>query len=233
MKGIFKSELGKKSVLKSYGLLLEQWGTEYTEVSAETDYGKTQVITAGNPSKPPLLLFHGVGDNSALMWVFNAAVLAEHYYVIAVDTIGGPGKSEPNRNYYTGIDHIKWIEQVTGQFGISTMYTAGVSNGAYLAQLLTVRKPDTVIKSVIMSGTAAVKGGTAGMMKMMRVFLPEALFSTEKNVIRLLRKLSGPGHHIFTENKELLNHWSLLLKYFNPRAMSPHKYTVISPAELD
>ena len=34
---------------------------------------------AGEASNPSLLLFHGAGDNSALMWLNNAVELSRHY----------------------------------------------------------------------------------------------------------------------------------------------------------
>lgn len=39
------------------------------------------IITAGKPENPPLLLFNGTGDHSALMWIFNARVLSASYHV--------------------------------------------------------------------------------------------------------------------------------------------------------
>lgn len=59
-----------------------------------------------------MILFHGVGDDSALMWVYNAKRLGERYKLYAIDTMGGPGKSVPNENYNKDFDDIKCIDEV-------------------------------------------------------------------------------------------------------------------------
>ncbi|MDP4177160.1 MAG: alpha/beta hydrolase [Bacillota bacterium] len=59
---------------------------------------------------------------------------------------------------------------------------------------------------------------------MMTVFMPEALFQSEKSTKKLLRKLCAPTSDVFEKNENLLNHWNLLLKYFNNRSMMYHKY---------
>ena len=93
---VFKSEKSKKKILETYDELVKMWGVKYKENEVETVYGITHVIECGNEESPPLILFHGVGDNSALMWIYNAKVLSEKYHIFAIDTIGGPGKSIPN-----------------------------------------------------------------------------------------------------------------------------------------
>lgn len=63
-------------------------GRNGQELDIATPYGTTHCITAGDKSLPPLLLFHGVGDNSAVMWLLNMKELARHFYCIAVETLG-------------------------------------------------------------------------------------------------------------------------------------------------
>lgn len=87
------------------------------KLDIDTTYGTTHVIACGNEDNPPLVLFHGVGDDSALMWNYNAKFLSEHYRIYAVDTIGGPGKSVPS-----------------------------VSHGGYLAQLYALHRLERVKK---------------------------------------------------------------------------------------
>jgi pimeloyl-ACP methyl ester carboxylesterase len=135
--------------------------------------------------------------------------------------------------FYNAMDQLDWLDQLVRSLKIERAYTAGVSNGAYLAQLITVRRPELIQKGVFMAGVAPVNGKKTNMFKMMKVFLPEALFPNGKNVLRLLRKLSGPEHRVFTDNKYLLDHWTYLLKYFKPKAMTPHKYVIFDKSELE
>ena len=67
----------------------------------------------------------------------------------------------------------------------------------------------------------------------MKIFLPEALFPTDKNVVKLLRKLSGENYSAFTENREIMDHYKSLLKGFNNMAMGYHRLHVFTPEEVD
>lgn len=82
----------------SYNKLLHAWGTDLEERYIETTYGLTYIIIAGDHSTPPLMLFHGTVDNSAMMWIYNMKDLSKEFYVIAVDTIGRSGKANQIMN---------------------------------------------------------------------------------------------------------------------------------------
>jgi pimeloyl-ACP methyl ester carboxylesterase len=231
----YKSAEGGRKILETYDALLKLWAVDIQEEDVQTPYGSTHLIMAGDPANPPLVLFHGVGDDSALMWLLNAKPLAERFRIIAVDTMGGPGKSEPNEAYFKSFDQAKWIDAILDAKSLEKVYMAGVSNGAYLTQLYTAKRPERVIKSVCMSGSVAVKGMKSPMWRMMKVFLPEALFPSEKNVIRLLKKLCGDSaaiESVITQYPEFLKHYICLLKYFNNQSMFPHKITGFDDAEI-
>ena len=228
----FKKEEGKKLLYESYDKLLELWGVNKEEVDIETTYGKTHAIVAGKCENPPLLLFHGVGDTSAIMWIFNIQELAKHFYVIAVDTIGGPGKSEPNGNYFKEFDQSLWIDDIVNTLQIGKAHVAGVSNGAYLAQHYAIKRPGRVDRVVCMAGSISSKGGPNPLFRMLRVFLPEALFPTENNTKKLIRKLCGPNFKVMEENAAVMRHWFCLLKYFNNRTMMYHKMLQFEEEEI-
>lgn len=221
---VFKSKVAEKRVMDSYHLLLEAWNVETEERDIPTTYGDTHIILCGKESNPPLVLFHGVGDNSALMWVYNAKALAQHFRIIAIDTIGGPGKSKPNANYNKTFDVVKWIDETLAALGLDQgqVYIAGVSNGTYLAQKYGLHRPDKVMKIICMAGSVPV-GNFGSMKMMMKIFFPEALFPTQNNVIKLLQKLTGSNSHVFTDNPIILEHYHALLKGFNNMAMRYHK----------
>lgn len=225
----FKKDEGRLRVHQSYERLLDQWGIPVREEDVETTFGRTHVLIAGEPDNPPLLLFHGVGDNSALMWIYNMAELSKHFYVIAVDTLGGPGKSTPNDRYNKSFDQAIWVDQIVQQFKLENINIAGVSNGAYLASYYTITYPAKVNKMIGMAG-----GIKLNMIKMMLLFLPEALLpASEKTTKKLLRKLCAPHtSNVFEDNEEIMSHWTYLLKYFNNRAMMVHKYKKFTSDEL-
>jgi pimeloyl-ACP methyl ester carboxylesterase len=187
---------------------------------------------SGEESNPPLVLFHGVGDDSALMWIFNAKELTKHFRIYAVDTLGGPGKSCPNEEYNKAFDEIQWIDDVFDELGLERAYVAGVSMGSYITQHYGIMRPDRVIKMICMSGSISVKEIGNPLKNMIKVFLPEALFPTKRNVVKLIKKMTGDNSSVLTDNPAIIEHYTCLLKGFNNMAMTNHKIKFFDETQL-
>ncbi len=232
---VYKNAKAGKMIRESYDALLEMWGTEITERDIAGRYGITHIIETGDNDKPPLVLFHGVGDDSALMWIYNAKELSKHFHIFAVDTIGGPGKSVPGTGYDRSFDDEIWIDEILDDLGLDKVFMAGVSNGAYLTQMYTIKRPERVIRGISMAGVPVKTSGNskmAAMKAMMKVFLPEALFPTDKNVIKLIRKMTGTNYSAFTDNETVFLHFKQLMTGFNRSAMMNHKVIGFSEEEI-
>ena len=230
---VYRSRKSGQVIRETYDRLLSLWKCELREQDVETEYGTTHIIECGQEENPPLVLFHGVGDDSALMWIFNAPELSRYFHIFAIDTLGGPGKSVPNGNYNKDFDDIRWIDGVLDALRVDRAYFAGVSHGGYLVQAYTLHRPEKVIRTISISGTVPVGGKKNSMTAMMKIFLPEALFPTDRNVVKLIRKMSGKHSEVFTENRGIMAHYKALLKGFNNMAMGYHKITAFSPEEVD
>ncbi|GAB6926207.1 hypothetical protein JCM10914A_01900 [Paenibacillus sp. JCM 10914] len=114
---------------------------------------------------------------------------------------------------------------------MSSVYIAGVSYGAYLAYHYAMARPDRVRKIVCMAGS--IHGSSFEVMsKMMRAFLPEALFPSDRNVRKLLRRLCGTNSDAFENHPDLMQHWSYLLKFFNNRSMMKHTIKIYSKVDF-
>jgi pimeloyl-ACP methyl ester carboxylesterase len=233
---VFKSEKAKLAVFASYDRLLKAWGVEYEERYLEGSFGRTHVILAGNSANPPLLLFHGVGDNSALMWIYNAKGLCERFRIIAIDTMGGAGKSEPGPGYGKGFSLRAWQGEILDALKIDTCYAAGVSYGSYMVQLLTASFPDRVARVAAMAGALYCSGARkASNRRMMSIVLPALLFPLGKNggKARLLQALTGPKRERIFMNPELYAHWNLLFKHHRgPIAQRFHKREEFLEADI-
>lgn len=227
----YRNASGKKMIMDSYNMLLHSWETDFEEKVVETTYGLTHVIIAGDRLNPPLMLFHGTADNSAMMWIYNIKDLAKAFYVIAVDAIGGSGKSEPNDEYFRAFNQITWMDDIVTALNIHTINICGVSYGAYLSYNYTLKRPDKVNKAVCLAGRIPSNSFEV-IYKMMAAFLPEALFPSEKNCEKLLNKLSGPQRSPFQDNELLMKHWYYLLKYFNNKSMMQHKIEIHTDQEV-
>jgi pimeloyl-ACP methyl ester carboxylesterase len=219
---VYKSEKARERILDSYDRLLALWDTDTVELDIPTTYGTTHVILCGDREAPPLVLFHGVGDDSALMWLYNAKTLARRFRVFAVDTIGGPGKSRPNENYNKDFDDARWIDEVLAGLELGQVYMAGVSHGSYLTQHYGLHRPDRVIKMVCLAGTVPA-GDYSPLKIMMKIFLPEALFPTKRNTAKLMRKLCGKNVRVFLDHPIVMEHYQHLLKGFHNMSMRFHK----------
>ncbi|MGG4141939.1 alpha/beta hydrolase [Paenibacillus algorifonticola] len=220
---IFKSKTGEEQILQSYNHLLKMWLTEYTEVDIKTKYGITHCIIAGHKTNPPLLLFHGVGDNSAVMWLLNIQKLSQYFYCIAVDTIGGPGKSVPNKNFNKQMfNQVSWINQIADYMELDEFNIAGVSNGAYMAFNYAVNETERVNKVVCMEG-GMVTTPVKTMLNTLLMMFPEMLIPTRNNLLKILKKLSSPHSHVFDKHPEVAEHLILLMKNHNQQAMFTHK----------
>ncbi len=229
---VYRSKKMQQEIIRTYDELLGQWDVAIEEMDIDTTYGRTHVIACGDEKNPPLLLFHGVGDDSALMWIYNAKYLSQYYRLYAIDTIGGPGKSVPGKLYNKDFNDVTWIDEVLKGLFLEKAYFAGVSMGAYLVQLYTLKRPEKVLKGICISGTVPT-GQKNNMSAMMKIFLPEALFPTPKNVQKLIRKLCGSRSCVFTENRRIMEHFTCLLKGFNNMAMGYHNVRGFDEAEID
>lgn len=227
----YKSEQGKRLIMDSYDELLASWETEFHELDIDTTYGRTHLILAGDHSNEPLLLFHGTADNSAMMWIYNIKELCKSFYIIAVDAVGGSGKSEPNEAYFTSFNQVTWIDEILAALKLQQVNICGVSYGAYLSYYYTLMRPDKVNKAICLAGRIPSSQFEV-MYKMITAFMPEAMFPSENNCRKLLKKLSGPNYSVFANNEVLMNHWYYLLKYFNNQSMMKHKIVIHSNEEI-
>lgn len=230
---VYKSKKKQQEIVRTYDRLLEQWGVEIEELEIDTRYGMTHVVACGKKQNPPLLLFHGVGDDTALMWIYNAQYLSQYYRIYAVDTIGGPGKSVPGEGYNKEFDDVCWIDQILDALAIKETFLAGVSHGGYLVQLYSLCRPERVRRGISISSALSVGKKGGHMATMMKIFLPEAIFPTKRNVKKLIEKMCGENSAVFTENKDIMEHYTYLLKGFNNMAMGYHKVRTFSEEEVD
>ena len=230
---VYKSSKAKNRILETYDQLISMWDVVVEERRVETRYGSTQVIICGDEDLPPLVLFHGVGDDSALMWLFNAKELSKHFRLYAVDTIGGPGKSVPNDAYNKRFDDLIWIDELLDLLALDQVSMAGVSNGGYLIQYYGANRPERVGKMVSMACAVPADRPGNTMISMIKIFLPEALFPTDRNIARLIRKLSGDNSHVITENPVVMAHYASLLRGFNTMAMTYHKIRSLDDSQID
>src|SRR5690625_865415 len=230
---IFKSKKAEFNIKSTYDALIEEWNVNVKQVNVPTEYGTTHVNVCGQPNGIPLVMLHGVGDNSALMWIYNAAALAQHFKIYAIDTIGGPGKSIPSEKYNKNFDPVRWLDDVLNFFELSDVNLVGVSHGGYLAQYYTSKRSNRVIKAACLASTVSVKESQSPIKIMLKIFFPEALIPTKNNIKKLLKKLSGENSDAFINHPLIFEHFVYLTKGFNNMAMKHHKIIPFTEEQLN
>lgn len=230
---VYRTKKMQQEIIRTYNNLLAQWDVETEEMDINSEYGTTHIVACGKEENPPLILFHGVGDDSALMWIYNAKYLSRYFRIYAVDTIGGPGKSVPGEGYNKDFDDVLWIDGVLDKLLIEKAFFAGVSHGGYLVKYYSLYRPERVKKGISISGAISVGEKGSPMATMMKIFLPEALFPTKRNIQKLIEKLCGENTPVFTENKDIMEHYTYLLRGFNNMAMGYHNVRPFTEEEVD
>ena len=88
----FKSYEAKEKYLKLYDENAKSWPVPSEVKMVDTSYGKMFVRISGPADAPPLVLLHGMSNNS-LMWQSNIEALSKEYRTYAIDDTYGNGRS--------------------------------------------------------------------------------------------------------------------------------------------
>ena len=148
MKTIYKTPAGREAVLRLYDAQLKKLGRPYADLYVDTSFGKTHLVETGNPSGPPLLIFHG-GNSTTAYNLLLCKFLLEDFHVFAVDIVGHPGKSAERSLSPRGYAYGKWAAEVIDGLGFSKIRCFGGSfGGGVLAKLMCV-SPEKIERSVL------------------------------------------------------------------------------------
>lgn len=113
----------------------------------------------GDPGHPPLILIHGWGDHSLVVFSKLIPLLAERFRVLAFDSRNN-GKTDVVRGDYQITDIADDIAGAIDQLGLPSAAVFGYSMGGMVAQTLAQRHPNTVTE-LILSGTASAPPATS------------------------------------------------------------------------
>lgn len=149
MTAIWKTPAGGEAVLARYRQLLEHWPAPNEQRLVPTAHGDTSVISAGPQGAPDVVLLHGSASNSA-SWMGDVATLARRFRVHAVDMIGEPGLSAPNRPPLASHVYADWLGEVLAGLGVTRCALVGISLGGWLSLEYATRRPEAVSAIVLL-----------------------------------------------------------------------------------
>jgi len=147
---LYKTSDGEKVVMGLYEAALSKWPIPYETLTVATRHGDTFAVVSGNKALPAMILLHGAGSNLTI-WAGDVAEYSKQFCVYAVDLIGEPGKSAPNRPAWDTPAFAEWLEDVLNGLHIERATLVGISQGAWTALKFTVVQPERVENLVLMT----------------------------------------------------------------------------------
>ena len=141
---------------------------------------------------PVVVLLHGGGAGSSGEAGFGSVmpILGENFRVIALDSVGGYGETDPEAPVPYGVkSRLDHLEDFVDALCIDEMYICGNSQGAWVAARYAILHPDRVKKMALVASStiAMAMGMTVGQTEGVRVL--GAYDGTREAMRRLLQAL--------------------------------------------
>jgi pimeloyl-ACP methyl ester carboxylesterase len=200
MESLYKTENGKQEILKIYDEKLAELNIDYTRKLIETSFGKTNVIVAGNSSKPPIILIHG-SNGCAPVALETYADLIDSFAVYSVDVLAQPNKSGETRLSMKDDSYGQWMNEVIDALKLKDVTMAGFSFGG-LVILKTLINRESKIKEVFLSAPAYIVNGNP-IKALLKFFIPMKRFMKTKKTKYLERFLDAA----FTEKDDFAHQY--------------------------
>ncbi len=154
-KPIFRSPEGERAILTEYDRLLERWPVQCQGLRVPTRHGDTFIVAGGEQARPPLVLLHPAGLNSAF-WGQEFARFSRLFRTYAIDMPGEPGKSAPSRLALDVPAFGDWLADALDALNLAKASVLGISQGGAVALRFAVDRPERMEKLVLV-----VPGGIA------------------------------------------------------------------------
>ena len=156
---------------------------------------KIHYLDWGNPSKPPLLLLHGIG-RVAHTFDHIAPNFTDDYHVLAIDMRGhGDSDWDPKAQYLVE-DYVKDVEGLVTQLGLKNPTLWGNSTGGRVVQVYAGLHPDLVSALIVEDvGPERPKTVAAGFARIVNAE-PEGFASEDELLARLRKSNQGTSDEI-------------------------------------
>jgi pimeloyl-ACP methyl ester carboxylesterase len=230
----FRTPSGEREYLAAYAATMQLWPVPYEHLDISGQYGRTHVVAAGRPGAPALVLLHA-DYFSATMWAANIEDFSREHRVYAVDLMGQPGKSVPDRPLRNREDAAAWLTEVLDGLRLEQPTLVGMSYGGWFTLNFAIRVPDRVNRIVILSPGGSFLNERASfyvytLPSMLLPFLPQHLLFD-----RFARRMFVPANlrdPIFRAINERLGHQCYLgfrhfrlWKYWGSQSIAPHVFS--------
>lgn len=151
----FRSDDARAAYCQLYDAALATSAIPVTESDVDTSFGITHVLTAGDPSKPPLVAMHAKSFSST-MWLPLLPTLTASHHVRMLDAIGGVNKSVAAGVMSSPPRVVEWIDQALDTLDIEQGAFVAASIGAWMATHYTMARPDRVERLAMLAPAGIV-----------------------------------------------------------------------------
>ena len=183
----FRSDDARAAYFQLYDAALATSTIPVTESEIETSFGRTHVLHAGDPSKPPLVALHG-SSVSSTMWVPLLPVLTATHSVTMIDAIDEVGKSIPTKPTPKSADLVAWLDEALRALDIQRSAIVGASRGTWIATHYATAFPERVERLAFMCPVGIVGGMSPSFL--FRGLATIAVWPTERRVWSLIDSMS-------------------------------------------
>ena len=139
----FKSDGARAEYYHLYDEAIALSPVPVEESDVRTSFGTTHVLTAGDPSKPPLVALHGKAISST-MWLPMLPALTATHDVRMLDVIGDSNKSVATSVLSSPERIVRWIDEVLDTLGIERSAFVAASLGTWMATHYALARPERV-----------------------------------------------------------------------------------------
>ncbi|MFD2533466.1 alpha/beta fold hydrolase [Gracilimonas halophila] len=184
-KYIFKNEEARSRQEDWYQRFLVKADCRVQFESIATSYGESQVLLAGDTSKPPLVCLHAMLTGSAHL-LSELKYLTESYHLILPDIPGHSVHGIPERLSYKDSSYINWLSEIVAELPSSEIDLFGISLGGFIAHRFAAAYPEKVNKLALVVPAGIVQGSVfKGLAKMAIPMIKYRIKPTEENLKEL------------------------------------------------
>jgi len=184
---LYKTPQAQKESMRLYEAKLQSLKISYTEKDVETTFGQTHIIVAGDSTKPPVLVLHGIHAGAPVS-VEAIQGLGEQYCILAIDTIGQTTKSAQTQLPINNNAYGQWLAEVMDALQIEQAPIVGVSYGAFILQRLISYAPHRISKCIFVVPSGLVNGPFwASMKKLTLPLLKYKIWKKEKHLRQFMQ----------------------------------------------
>ena len=153
----FRSDDARAAYCQLYDAAVAASTMPVTESDIETSFGRTHVLTAGDPSKPPLVAMHAM-QLGATSWLPLLPTLAAAHRVTMIDAVGQVSKSIATKPITKAAHIVAWLDETLQALRIERAAMVGLSFGSWIATQYAVAFPDRVDRLALIGPVGLVSG---------------------------------------------------------------------------